>query len=304
MSRFESGDDYDVLAYGRWHANVQRAIKGRRGQKALREMRDALLAMPQRRLIADEFATPQGEVCAVGCAVAYKRAKATGVSIPEAAVELAKEDPDPFDQWTCHTRDLTCSGGPCAHRRCVNPAHLEPVSEGVNVRRGRGPSSTNAAKDRCGAGHNFDQANTYLTPDGRRQCRLCNRERTRRYRERRTGVWIERGRRQPPDRGRRERGGVTDLATMTERALSLRGKPAPEWDGTGLTIRLEYRLRWTGKGGVWAAVIEEPRKTASGRAGKPTHIITLVNDDSPHALLREVADLLDPDGPTITAPDA
>lgn len=95
---------------------------------------------------------------------------------------------------------------------------------------------------------------------------------------------------------------MSDLDEMTERALSLRGKPAPEWDGPGLTIRLEYRLRWTGGAGAWAAVIEEPRKTASGRAGKPAHIITLVNDDSPHALLREVADLLDPSGPEIVKP--
>lgn len=38
----------------------------------------------------------------------------------------------------CHTRErLTCPGGPtCPHRRCVNPAHLEPVPQKVNVERG------------------------------------------------------------------------------------------------------------------------------------------------------------------------
>lgn len=86
---------------------------------------------------------------------------------------------------------------------------------------------------------------------------------------------------------------------MTEVARGLRGGPPRDFGGPGLTVRLEWRLRWLGRGGVWAAVIEEPRKTASGRAGRPKHIITLVNDDSPHALLREVADLLDPDGPEI-----
>jgi|SRR5216110_1610267 len=38
----------------------------------------------------------------------------------------------------CHTRALRvgkCKGGRCAHRRCVNPAHLEPVSRAENVRR-------------------------------------------------------------------------------------------------------------------------------------------------------------------------
>lgn len=97
---------------------------------------------------------------------------------------------------------------------------------------------------------------------------------------------------------------MTTAQEMTERALTLRGKPAPDWGGPGLTIRLEWRLRWGAGAGAWAAVIEEPRKTASGRAGKPTHVLTLVNDESPHALLREVADLLDPAGPEIVGPEA
>jgi hypothetical protein len=36
----------------------------------------------------------------------------------------------------CHSRDPDCPGGPCVHRRCVNPAHLEPVTRSENVRRG------------------------------------------------------------------------------------------------------------------------------------------------------------------------
>lgn len=37
----------------------------------------------------------------------------------------------------CHTREReTCPGGKkCPHRRCVNPAHLEPVTQLVNARR-------------------------------------------------------------------------------------------------------------------------------------------------------------------------
>jgi hypothetical protein len=99
VSRFNSydHDEYDPLAEGRWFANLRRAIRGQRGQRALRDLREALLALPDRRLIAGDFATPQGEVCTVGCVVAYKRAQAKGVSIPEAAKELAAEDPDPWD---------------------------------------------------------------------------------------------------------------------------------------------------------------------------------------------------------------
>jgi hypothetical protein len=37
----------------------------------------------------------------------------------------------------CHTADSSCAGGrSCTHRRCVNPAHLEPVTSAVNKARG------------------------------------------------------------------------------------------------------------------------------------------------------------------------
>lgn len=100
MSRFPEADEYDPFAQGRWEANVERSIKGRKGQQALRDLRDALLAMPEKRLIRDEFATPDGEVCAIGAAVAYKRAQAKGIPITEAAKELAQEDPDSWDGYT------------------------------------------------------------------------------------------------------------------------------------------------------------------------------------------------------------
>lgn len=38
---------------------------------------------------------------------------------------------------TCHTRDASCAGGlGCPHHRCVNPAHLEPVTHRENALRG------------------------------------------------------------------------------------------------------------------------------------------------------------------------
>ena len=38
---------------------------------------------------------------------------------------------------TCHNADASCAGGPtCPHRRCVNPAHLEPVTNAQNAQRG------------------------------------------------------------------------------------------------------------------------------------------------------------------------
>lgn len=74
----------------------------------------------------------------------------------------------------CHTQDVNCPGGDgCLHRRCINPAHLEPVTAEENTSRGRGTSALNAAKTHCPKGHPYSPENTYVDPDGRRECRTC-----------------------------------------------------------------------------------------------------------------------------------
>lgn len=84
----------------------------------------------------------------------------------------------------CHTQDENCPGGECEHRRCVNPAHLEPVTLAENKARGRSLPAQNARKTHCSRGHAYDEANTHVTPDGYRQCRQCNRENKQAIRER------------------------------------------------------------------------------------------------------------------------
>ena len=37
----------------------------------------------------------------------------------------------------CHNADISCPGGYCIHRRCVNPDHLEAVTTYENLRRGQ-----------------------------------------------------------------------------------------------------------------------------------------------------------------------
>lgn len=68
----------------------------------------------------------------------------------------------------------------CHVRRCVNPAHLEPVTHAENMRRNRRPT--------CRRGHPLVGAN--VEPSGRRlasgersrACRLCRRDRRRQRR--------------------------------------------------------------------------------------------------------------------------
>lgn len=67
----------------------------------------------------------------------------------------------------------------CRNKRCVNPAHLEPVSHSENLRRHYAVTVT-----ACPHGHVYDQTNTYLTPQGVRRCRECMRQQQRRRRAR------------------------------------------------------------------------------------------------------------------------
>lgn len=63
----------------------------------------------------------------------------------------------------------------CRVRRCVNPAHLEPVTRRVNLLRGMTITRANAEKTHCPRQHPYDSANTYVTKRGTRACRACSR---------------------------------------------------------------------------------------------------------------------------------
>lgn len=65
----------------------------------------------------------------------------------------------------------------CRNRACVNPAHMEPVTAVENMMRGNAPAAINSRKTHCIRGHALSGENLYVKPDGRRECRECQRTR-------------------------------------------------------------------------------------------------------------------------------
>jgi len=62
----------------------------------------------------------------------------------------------------------------CRVRLCVNPAHLDPVTCGENIRRGESPNAQTARENRCRRGHELAGTNLYVVPaTGSRRCRAC-----------------------------------------------------------------------------------------------------------------------------------
>lgn len=75
-------DDCEYGTINLFRANVGRAAAGKRGQAFLRALRDALDAMPNKRLVAGDLETEEGEVCALGAVC-----RARGLTENEAIAE-------------------------------------------------------------------------------------------------------------------------------------------------------------------------------------------------------------------------
>lgn len=62
----------------------------------------------------------------------------------------------------------------CRNKKCLNPKHLEVVTNKENVLRGVGISAVNARKTHCMRGHEFTPENTRVRKStGTKECRKC-----------------------------------------------------------------------------------------------------------------------------------
>lgn len=61
----------------------------------------------------------------------------------------------------------------CRVPPCINPEHLEPVTQRVNTLRGTSKIAQQAKQTHCKRGHEFNAKNT-LVHWGKRKCRVCD----------------------------------------------------------------------------------------------------------------------------------
>ena len=59
----------------------------------------------------------------------------------------------------------------CRNRSCVNPDHLEAVTQKENLLRGISPAAINSRRKFCIRGHLLSGRNLYVKPNNGRQCR-------------------------------------------------------------------------------------------------------------------------------------
>lgn len=80
---------------------------------------------------------------------------------------------------TCHDPSVCLGGSDCPHRRCVNPAHLVPISNDENMAKG---GKTNLNRSICRRGrHDLGEVGIYVDSDGSNRCRGCRAEAKARY---------------------------------------------------------------------------------------------------------------------------
>lgn len=98
---YDGGDEPYANALDLYRGAVRSALGGKRGQAFLREMLEALDAMPQKRLTDYYLQRQNGDVCAIGC-VGVRRGTKMDDLDPEEADKIAKR----FGIAECMVREI------------------------------------------------------------------------------------------------------------------------------------------------------------------------------------------------------
>lgn len=114
-------------AHIRWRGAVWSATRGRRGQQMLRELRAALDAMPEKRLITDDLISADGELCALG-ALGAKRGLPLGSFDPEDTAQVA----DAFGIADALAREIVFMNDECGFYRETPEARWVRMREWVD----------------------------------------------------------------------------------------------------------------------------------------------------------------------------
>lgn len=81
----------------------------------------------------------------------------------------------------------------CRVRNCVNPKHLEIVTQRENILRSlqfrpKHINNYNSRKTMCKYGHLYTEDNIYICPKGKRECKICRKDAVTKYRLSRVSI--------------------------------------------------------------------------------------------------------------------
>jgi hypothetical protein len=101
MSRSGYDEGCDGTELAMYRGMVASAIRGKRGQALLRDIADAMDAMPVKELIDHELESSDGAHCAMGCAGVKRGVDMSGIDAEDPA-QVAKA----FDVAECLAREI------------------------------------------------------------------------------------------------------------------------------------------------------------------------------------------------------
>lgn len=71
----------------------------------------------------------------------------------------------------------------CKNQLCVNPNHLQAVSQKENSNRSNNPMAINSRRTECIRGHPLSGINLYTAKNGTRKCKMCIKMRNTNFRK-------------------------------------------------------------------------------------------------------------------------